>query len=177
MTDEKFPHKVGWIGTGRMGFALASRLLDAGVDLWAYNRTRSKAEPLEEKGAKVVDTPAELGDRDIVFSMVAGPEDVLAVTLGDEGVLSGQTRPEILVDATTIDPATSQELARRAGDLGTAVLAAPVSGTPKVVKSGQLASVVSGPKDAWEVARPYVELFGRKSPYVGDGDHARLVKI
>lgn len=177
MADGKFPHKVGWIGTGRMGFALASRLLDAGVDLWAYNRTRSKAEPLEEKGAKVVDTPAELGDRDIVFSMVAGPEDVLAVTLGDEGVLSGQTRPEILVDATTIDPATSQELTRRAGDLGTAVLAAPVSGNPKVVKSGQLTSVVSGPKDAWEVARPYVELFGRKSTYVGDGDHARLVKI
>src|SRR5688572_27991778 len=102
MVDGKLPHKVGWIGTGRMGFALASRLLDAGVDLWAYNRSRSKAERLEEEGAKVVDTPAQLGERDIVFSMVAGPEDVLAVTLGDEGVLSGEVRPQMIVDATTI---------------------------------------------------------------------------
>lgn len=177
MTNGKFPHKVGWIGTGRMGFALASRLLDAGVDLWAYNRTRSKAEPLEEKGAKVVDSPAELGERDIVFTMVAGPEDVLAVTLGDEGVLSGNNRPEMIVDSTTIDPATSQDLTRRAGELGTAVLAAPVSGNPKVVKSGQLTSVVSGPPEAWDAARPYIELFGRKATYVGEGDEARLVKI
>lgn len=177
MTDANFAHKVGWIGTGRMGFALASRLLDAGVDLWAYNRTRAKAEPLAEKGATVVDSPADLGGRDIVFTMVAGPEDVLEVTLGETGVLSGNTRPQIIVDSTTIDPATSQDLTLRAGELGTAVLAAPVSGNPKVVKSGKLTSVVSGPEDAWKTARPYVELFGRKTTYVGDGDQARLVKI
>jgi len=177
MTDEKFPHKVGWVGTGRMGFALASRLLDAGVDLWVWNRTRSKAEPLAEKGAKVVDSPAELAGRDIVFTMVAGPEDVLEVTFGETGVLAGDTRPQIIVDSTTIDPNTSQELTRRAAEVGTAVLAAPVSGNPKVVKSGKLTSVVSGRRDAWETARPYIELFGRRATYVGEGDEARLVKI
>jgi 3-hydroxyisobutyrate dehydrogenase len=177
MTDAKFPHKVGWIGTGRMGFELASRLLDAGVDLWVWNRTRSKAEPLAEKGAKVVDSPAELAGRDIVFTMVAGPQDVLEVTFGDNGVLAGETRPGIIVDSTTIDPPTSQELTRRAAEVGTSVLAAPVSGNPKVVKSGKLTSVVSGPRDAWETARPYIELFGRRATYVGEGDAARLVKI
>ncbi len=177
MTDEKFPHEVGWIGTGRMGFALASRLLDAGVDLWVWNRTRSKAEPLAEKGATVVDSPADLAGRDIVFTMVAGPEDVLEVTFGENGVLAGDVRPSILVDSTTIDPTTSQELTRRAAEVGTSVLAAPVSGNPKVVKSGKLAAVVSGPKDAWETARPYIELFGRRATYVGPGDEARLVKI
>lgn len=178
MDDKPFPHLVGWIGTGRMGYQLASRLLDAGVDLRVWNRTRSKAEPLADKGAKVVDTPADLAECDIVFTMVAGPEDVLAVTLGPEGVLSREdTRPAMIIDSTTIDPATSQELTERAAELGTAVLAAPVSGNPKVVKSGKLTVVVSGPEEAFETARPYIDVFGRKTTYVGSGDEARLVKI
>jgi 3-hydroxyisobutyrate dehydrogenase len=168
---------VGWIGTGRMGYALAGRLLDAGVDLWAYNRTKSKAEPLAEKGAKIVDSPADLAERDIVFTMVAGPSDVLEVTLGPDGVLSRDVRPSMIIDSTTIDPETSRALSDRAGSLGTAVLAAPVSGNPKVVKAGMLTVVASGPKEAYETARPYLECFGRKVTYVGDGDQARLVKI
>ena len=178
MGDGRFEHTVGWIGTGRMGFALASRLLDAGVDLWAYNRTRSKAEPLGEKGAKIVDTPADLAERDIVFTMVAGPSDVMEVTLGENGVLSRPgSRPGILVDSTTIDSATSKELSTRAAELGTDVLAVPVSGNPKVVKSGRLTAVASGPESAYRQVLPYLELFGRKITYVGGGDEARLVKI
>jgi 3-hydroxyisobutyrate dehydrogenase len=178
MADDKYPHRVGWIGTGRMGAALVVRLLASNVDLWVYNRTRAKAEPLADKGAKIVDSPAELAERDIVFTMVAGPEDVLEVTLGDEGVLAQpNSRPQILVDSTTIDGPTSETLTERAGELGTAVLAAPVSGNPKVVKAGRLTSVVSGPMEAYETALPYLELFGRKVTYVGDGDEARLVKI
>jgi 3-hydroxyisobutyrate dehydrogenase len=178
MADSKYPHRVGWIGTGRMGAALVERLLDSHVDLWVYNRTRSKAEPLEAKGAKIVDSPAELAGRDIVFTMVGGPSDVLEVTLGDEGVLSRtDQRPKIIVDATTIDAATSRTLTGRATKLGTTVLAAPVSGNPKVVKAGRLTSVVSGPKEAYETVLPYLEIFGRKVTYVGSGDEARLVKI
>ncbi len=178
MTEEKNQHRVGWIGTGRMGFALAGRLLDAGVDLWAYNRTRSKAEPLAEKGAKIVDSPAELAERDIVFTMVAGPTDVMDVTFGDGGLLShDDARPGVLVDSTTIDPTTSQELSTRAKTLGTEVVAAPVSGNPNVVESGNLTAVASGPREAFETARPYLEMFGRKVTYVGEGDEARLVKI
>lgn len=178
MTDNKYPHRVGWIGTGRMGAALVERLLDAHVDLWVYNRTRSKAEPLAAKGAKIVDSPADLAGRDIVFTMVGGPDDVLEVTLGDKGVLSRPDQhPEIIVDSTTIDATTSQTLTERASALGTAVLAAPVSGNPKVVKAGRLTAVVSGPRAAYEAASPYLELFGRKVTYVGSGDEARLVKI
>jgi 3-hydroxyisobutyrate dehydrogenase-like beta-hydroxyacid dehydrogenase len=110
--------------------------------------------------------------------MVAGPADVLAVTTGDGGVLSGDgPKPKVLVDSSTIDPDTSTSLRERAAKLGTAVLAAPVSGNPKVVASGNLTAVVSGPKDAYEMARPYLETFGRKVTYVGAGDEARLVKI
>ena len=178
MPTDKFPHRVGWIGTGRMGAAIATRLLDAGVDLWAWNRTRSKAEVLESKGAKIVDSPLELADRDIVITMVGGPQDVLDVTFGERGVLSNpDVRPSILIDSTTIDPATSQELTERAAALGTSVLASPVSGNPKVVKSGRLTVVTSGPRAAFDEAEPYLQQFGRKVTYVGDGDQARLVKI
>jgi 3-hydroxyisobutyrate dehydrogenase-like beta-hydroxyacid dehydrogenase len=161
-----------------MGAALCNRLLDDGADLAVYNRTVSKTAPLADRGATVVESPIDLADRDIVFTMVAGPADVLAVTTGDGGVLSGDgPKPKVLVDSSTIDPDTSTSLRERAAKLGTAVLAAPVSGNPKVVASGNLTAVVSGPKDAYEMARPYLETFGRKVTYVGAGDEARLDKI
>ncbi len=170
-------HQLGWIGTGRMGSALCKRLLEAGNDLWVYNRTRSKAEPLTEYGAEVVDSPCDLAGRDIVFTMVAGPKDVMEVTTGPQGVLSGDTRPSILVDSTTIDPATSDRLRAEAAELGTSVLAAPVSGNAKVVKSGKLTVVASGPRDAYDMSLPYLEAFGRRVTYVGGLDEARLVKL
>lgn len=170
-------HRLGWIGTGRMGYQLCLRLLAAGHDLSVYNRTRSKAEPLADHGAQVVDTPAELGGCDIVFTMVGGPADVLAVTTGPGGVLTGDAKPSVIVDSTTIDPAGSEELRSGAAEHGVAVLAAPVSGNPKVVRSGRLTVVASGPRDAFELALPYLESFGRKVTYVGKGDEARLVKL
>ncbi|MDH4115910.1 MAG: NAD(P)-dependent oxidoreductase [Acidimicrobiia bacterium] len=178
MGDEGYPHRVGWIGTGRMGYELVSRLLAAGVDVWVYNRTRAKAEPLADLGAKIVDTPAELAECEIVFTIVAGPKDVMAVTMGENGVLTRtNARPRILVDVTTIDPGTSAELRAQAAELGVAILASPVSGNPKVVKSGNLTVAVSGPNDAWQEAKAYIELFGKKVTYVGEADEARLVKI
>jgi len=170
--------RIGWIGTGRMGLALCNRLLDDGTDLAVYNRTVSKTAPLADRGATVVESPIDLADRDIVFTMVAGPADVLAVTTGERGLLSGDgPKPKVLVDSSTIDPETSTSLREQAAKLGTAVLAAPVSGNPKVVASGNLTAVVSGPRAAYEMARPYLEAFGRTVTYVGAGDEARLVKI
>jgi 3-hydroxyisobutyrate dehydrogenase-like beta-hydroxyacid dehydrogenase len=160
-----------------MGSALCERLLEAGHDLWVYNRTAAKAEPLAELGATVVGSPADLAGRDIVFTMVGGPQDVLDVTLGPGGVLSGDDHPGILVDATTIDPVTAAELRESGVKLGTSVLAAPVSGNPKVVRAGKLTTVVSGPAAAYEEALPYLEAFGRKVTYVGEADEARLVKL
>ena len=170
--------RLGWIGCGRMGFALATRLLEAGHDVGVYNRTRPKAEPLAELGASVVDTPAELADRDLVFTMVGGSADFEEVVLGDEGVLSRpDIAPPLLVDLTTISPTTSAEVRIAAARRGTAVLAAPVSGNPKVAAAGRLTIVVSGEREAWEQARPYLELLCSGVTYVGEGERARLVKI
>src|SRR4030088_1135403 len=81
-------YRLGWVGTGRMGYAMASRLLKNGCDVAVYNRTRTKAEPLAEVGATIVDSPADLADRDIVFTMVSGPDDLIEVVSGSKGLLS-----------------------------------------------------------------------------------------
>ncbi len=170
--------RLGWIGTGRMGLVLASRLLDAGHDLSVYNRTPAKAEPLAERGARMVEHPADLADRDLVFTMVAGSADVEQVVSGPDGLLSRDgVSPRVIVDSTTISPATAEKIRTAAEERGTAILAAPVSGNPKVVESGRLTIVASGPREAWELARPYLELLARSVTYVGEGERARLVKI
>jgi 3-hydroxyisobutyrate dehydrogenase len=170
--------RLGWVGLGRMGQALASRLLEAGHDVTVYNRTRSKAEALVALGATIADTPADLADRGIVFTMVAGSADVAEVVTGPQGLLSrSDVAPGLIIDATTIAPAAAAEVRAAAQARGTAMLAAPVSGNPKVVESGRLTIVASGPEEAWERAKPYLELLGRSVTYVGEGDRARLVKI
>jgi 3-hydroxyisobutyrate dehydrogenase len=170
--------RIGWVGTGRMGYALVTRLLEAGCDVGVYNRTRAKAEPLTELGAAVVNTPAELADRDIVFTIVAGPADFKEVLLGDSGVLSNpEATPGVIVDSTTISPDASAEVAAEAAERGSALLAAPVSGNPRVVEAGLLTFVVSGPEDAYRDALPYIERLGKGVTYVGEGERARLVKI
>jgi len=170
--------RIGWIGVGRMGYELASRLLRAGCDVAVWNRTRSKAEPLADLGATIADSPSELADCDVVFTMVAGPDDFKAVTIEDGGVLSADgVAPRVLVDSSTVSAEASEAVRAHAAERGTAVLAAPVSGNPKVVKAGRLTVVASGPEEAFEIARPYLELFGEGVTYVGEGDSARLVKL
>jgi 3-hydroxyisobutyrate dehydrogenase len=171
-------HKLGWIGTGRMGFRLAERLLAAGCDLAIYNRTRSKAEPLIDLGGKLVDSPGDLADRDIVFSIVRGDDDFREVMLGPEGLLAQEgAAPQVIVDSTTISAGVSSEVRTAGEKCGTSLLAAPVSGNPEVVKSGKLTLVVSGPEDAYQSARPYLDIMGAANTYVGDADAARLAKI
>ena len=166
---------LGWVGTGRMGHALVSRLLLAGHEVAVYNRTREKAMDLVDLGATVVDSVADLADRDIVFTIVAASADVEEVV---DGLLSRPgVQPGLIVDSTTISPTAGERIRARAGERGTAMLAAPVSGNPKVAAAGRLTIAASGPAEAWETARPYLDLLCRKATYVGAGESARLVKV
>ena len=170
--------RLGWVGAGRMGQALAARLLAAGHDVAVYNRTRAKAESLAEAGATVVDSPAELSDREVVFTMVAGPDDFKEVVLGPAGVLSGNgSLPRVIVDLTTVSPDASAAVRDEAAGRGVALIAAPVSGNPKVVAAGRVTLVASGPSDAYEAVEPLLTLLGAGVTYVGDGEKARLAKI
>jgi 3-hydroxyisobutyrate dehydrogenase-like beta-hydroxyacid dehydrogenase len=170
-------HKLGWIGAGRMGFAMAKRLLEAGGDVSVYNRTRSKAEPLETYGARIVDTPAELADRDIVFTMVAGPDDLISVVCEDHGVLNGSAVPKLLIDCSSVSEEGSQQVREALQDRGCDMLSAPVSGNAKVIRAGRLTIVASGPESAFTMAEPYLEAIGEGATYVGAGELARMVKI
>jgi 3-hydroxyisobutyrate dehydrogenase len=179
MTQQELArHTLGWIGTGRMGHAMVARLLNAGCKVAVYNRTRAKAESLAALGAEIVPSPAELARRDVVFTMVAGPEDFREIVSGPAGLLSrkGQA-PRILVDTTSISQEASALVRADAERAGTAMLAAPVSGNPKVVKAGKLGIVVSGPRAAYDEVLPYLSVIGRGVTYVGEGDSARMVKI
>ena len=172
------PHTLGWIGAGgRMGFAMAKRLLAGGYDVSVYNRTRSKVEPLAELGAKIVDSPRRLRDRDIVFSTVSASDDLLAVATGPDGVLGADEAPTLLIDCSSVSEEASAEVRAAAEKLGTAMLAAPVSGNAKVVASGTLTIVASGPRAAFHTAKPYLEALGAGVTYVGEGELARMVKI
>jgi 3-hydroxyisobutyrate dehydrogenase len=178
MEDGAIVERLGWIGTGRMGYSLVSRLLEAGHDVSVYNRTRPKAEPLAELGATIVDTPRELAGCAVVFTMVAGPDDFKQVVLGPEGVLSDpEARPEIIVDSTTVSLEASAEVRAQASERDVVLLAAPVSGNPKVVDAGLLTFCVSGPEAAYRRVEPYLALLGQGATYVGEGELARLAKI
>jgi 3-hydroxyisobutyrate dehydrogenase len=176
MSDLK-KQKLGWIGIGRMGYAMAERLAKAGCDLTVYNRTREKAEPLAKYGAKVVGRPADLAGCDIVFTMVSTGKDVKEVLEGPNGVLSGSGKPRLVIDSSSISLEDSAEIRASLATRGVQLLAGPVSGNAKVIKAGKLVFVVSGPQAAYEEARPYLDLMGRGSSYVGDGELARIAKI
>jgi len=160
-----------------MGSALVRRLLAAGCDVAVYNRTPAKAGPLAAAGAKVVGSAADLAVMDIVFVTVGTPQDLLDAVLGPGGLMSSDAAPAIVVDCSTISAEVSQRVRGQLGERGTALLAAPVMGNPKVAEAGRLTLAVSGPPEEFRAAQPYLALLGAGATYVGDGELARTVKL
>lgn len=180
MTSESVTkHSVGWIGAGRMGYPMAELLLKAGADVTVYNRTAAKAEPLAAFGARIAGKPSGLADRDVVFAMVAGPDDLRAVVMGPEGVLANpDATPRIVVDCSSVDEEASRDVRQALAERGAEFLAAPVSGNGKVVKARKLTIVSSGPKEVFDAVRPLLEVMAPSGvTWVGEGDLARTCKI
>ena len=164
---------LGWIGAGRMGYAMAERLAKGGCDIAVWNRTKAKADPLSKYGAKVVNQLEELSARDILFVMVSTYDDVKEVI----GKSLAKGKPKMVVECSSISLEGSAELRQFLTTRGVEYLAAPVSGNAKVIKAGKLTFVVSGPKAAYEKAKPYLDMMGAGSSYVGEGELARIAKI
>jgi 3-hydroxyisobutyrate dehydrogenase-like beta-hydroxyacid dehydrogenase len=161
-----------------MGAELARRLLVAGSDLMVFNRSMAKTEPLIRMGAKPAGFAAELATRDIVFVTVGSSEDLISAVLGRDGLMSGPgAMPEVLVDCSTVSTEASALVRAELAERGTALLAAPVMGNPKVVRAGKMTVAVSGPRDAFDLVEPYLNLMGSGSTYVGEGELARTVKL
>ena len=140
--------RLGWIGAGRMGAAMARRLLASGHQVSVYNRTRAKAEALIPDGAVVVETVGDLATCDVVFTCVSSSADLEQVLLASGGLLRQDRVPGVIVDTSTVSADMSALVRAVAGERGSAFLAAPVSGNAKVVAAGRLTLVVSGPVDA-----------------------------
>ena len=177
MTPTVLDRRVGWLGTGRMGAALARRLLAAGCDVLVYNRTRSRAEPLADHGATVTATAGGLAVAGIVFITVGTSQDLLDAVAGPGGLLDGPSAPAIVVDCSTVSAEASQEIRERLAERGSALLAAPVMGNARVAAAGRLTLAVSGPAEAFRLARPYLDVLGNGATYVGEGETARIVKL
>lgn len=173
--------RLGWIGTGRMGFDMARRLAGSGCDITVWNRTRAKAEPLAEDGAKIADKLSDLAEQDIVFVMVSTWDDVKEVIFGPQGLLSKSKgkgdAPRILVECSPLSLDASTELRQELGAYGTQLLSAPSSGGASVIRAGKLAFVVSGPKEAYDATAPYLAMIGQVASYAGEDELARIVKI
>ncbi len=165
---------VGWIGAGRMGYEMAARLAKGGADVLVWNRTRAKAEPLAQYGAKVAHQLAELAARDVVFCMVSTWKDVKHVM---HELLAGTHRPRVVIECSSISLEGSAELRELLAARGIDYLAAPVSGNAKVIKAGKLSFVCSGPRKSFDAALPLLRMIAPAASYVGEGELARIVKI
>ncbi len=173
----KATHEIGWIGLGRMGEAMAARLIKAGHGLSVWNRTIAKADPLAALGAEVVTDKAAMGHCRTVFTMVSTTDDLAEVLFGKGGVLSGNARPARVVDMSSISDSGSAEIRARLEAHQVGYLSAPVSGNAKVAKAGKLLVVASGPRPEYDAVATLLQALGRAVMYVGPGELARVWKI
>jgi len=178
MTVKELGH-IGWLGIGNMGLAMARLLADAGAQLSVYNRTPEKAEPLRAHGAQVARTLQDMAGCDIVVTMLATGDVVEELLLGNTGLLSQPSakKPQVVIDCSSISVETSSSIRERLESMGVAFIAAPVSGNPEVVASGNSTFVCSGPAPAVEHVRPLFLSMGKAASYVGEGELARVAKI
>jgi len=157
-----------------MGYEMVARLAKGGADVLVWNRTRAKAEPLAQYGARVADRLAELAARDVVFCMVSTWEDVKHVM---HELLAGKQKPRLVIECSSISLEGSAELRAMLAQRGIDYLAAPVSGNAKVIKAGKLSFVCSGPRQSFDEALPLLKMIAPAASYVGEGELARIVKI
>jgi 3-hydroxyisobutyrate dehydrogenase len=169
---------VGWVGTGVMGTSMAGRILDQGHRVFVHNRTRSKAEPLIERGAVWAPDPAAAAEAaDVSFAIVGFPDDVEQVFLGDRGLLAGAKRGSVVVDMTTSRPSLAERIYHEASARGVTALDAPVSGGDVGARTGKLAIMAGGDRDAYESVLPLFQLMGETISLMGGpgkGQHTKM---
>lgn len=159
--------KIGFLGLGSMGQAIAANLLQSGNEVWVWNRSPDAAQKLVELGAKAAATAAEAFNADVVFTMLADDKALRAVLL-DSGLLAGLKAPLIHVNLATIAVSFAEELAGLHAAQGIDYIAAPVMGRPNVAALGQLNILAAGPESAIDRVQPLLDLIGRKTWRLGE---------
>jgi len=158
--------RLGHIGLGIMGRAMAANLIKAGHQPTVWNRTRSKAEGL---GAEIAETPSEVGSKsDIVFVCVSDTADVEEVVFGSDGAIHEMAEGSVLADHSTISPTATADMAKRAAESGVEWVGAPVSGGSEGALNGTLTVMAGGSEEALERARPFMSAYAKSITHVGD---------
>lgn len=169
--------RIGYIGLGTMGSAMAENLIKAGYPLTVYNRTVSKAERFIALGAQLAESPAEVARRsEVVFVNVSDTPDVLEVLLGENGAIEGAHPGMILVDHSTIKPSASREIYKRLQEVEVSALDAPVSGGDIGARNATLTIMVGGELQTLEKVMPILEAVGKKITYVGEAGAGQVAK-
>lgn len=171
--------RIGWIGTGVMGRWMCQHAMNAGFQATVYNRSRDKAQPLIDRGARFVDTPGAVAENaDVVFAIVGFPRDVREVFLGTQGALAGSKAGNVLVDMTTSEPSLAVEIEQAARARGVHALDAPVSGGDVGAKNAALSIMIGGDPAVVEAVTPLFQAMGKTIVHQGGpgaGQHTKMV--
>ena len=170
--------RVGWIGTGVMGASMCGHILDAGYPATVFSRTKEKAQPLLDRGARWTGSPREVAEAsDVVFTMVGFPPDVREVYFGSRGVLGAAKMPTILVDMTTTEPSLAREVFGAAAAKGAHAVDAPVSGGDVGARNRSLSIMIGGEAAAVAAIMPLLQILGKNIVHQGGpgaGQHTKM---
>jgi 3-hydroxyisobutyrate dehydrogenase-like beta-hydroxyacid dehydrogenase len=170
--------KLGFVGLGVMGGNMVSRLLEKGYAVTGYNRTRSKAQGLIDRGMQFAETPREVAEAsDVCFTMVTNAAALSAVTDGPHGLLAGLSAGKFYIDMSTVSPEVSCALAAKVREKGGDMIDAPVSGSVITLQQGKLSVMVGGRKETFERLKPVLLDIGPKVTHVGTNGVALAMKI
>jgi 3-hydroxyisobutyrate dehydrogenase len=170
--------KIGWIGTGVMGLSMCGHLLTAGFHITVHSRTKSKAQPLLDRGAQWAESPgAVAAESEVLFTMVGFPQDVRQVYFGMDGILSGAGAGTILIDMTTTQPSLSREIAAAASVKQLSAIDAPVSGGDVGAKNAALSIMIGGDAKSVQTVMPLFELLGQKIVHQGASGTGQQAKL
>ena len=170
--------RIGWIGAGVMGSSMCGHLLTAGYHVTVHSRTRSKAQPLIDRGAQWVESPhAVAAESKILFTMLGFPQDVRSVYFGETGVLAGASAGTVLIDMTTTDPVLSREIAECATARNLSTIDAPVSGGDVGARNATLSIMIGGDANSVQAVMPLFELLGKKIVHQGESGTGQQAKL
>ena len=176
--DKPTATRIGWIGTGVMGLSMCGHMLTAGYRVTVHSRTRSKAQPLLDRGAQWGESPhAVAAEADVLFTMVGFPQDVHAVYFGETGVLAGARAGMTLIDMTTTQPSLSREIAVAASAKNLSAIDAPVSGGDVGAKNASLSIMIGGNTTSVQAVMPLFELLGKRIVHQGEPGTGQQAKL
>ncbi len=169
---------VGIIGTGLLGSAIAKRLVSSSLQVFAYNRTRKKAELLKPFGIQVADSPMELAKKcEIVITIIKDVSAIEKISFGKNGIIHGKHDRLIVVDMSTINPISSRKIAKRFSDHGILMIDAPVMGGPNLAEKGQMVIMVGGKKEIYKKCKSVLDLIGEKTFLLGENGSGHAMKL